>query len=232
MRSPHSPGHTRRRGEPSRGALGRGGVRSPAEGFARFGTRETLKRGRCFGDAAAASVQAHAYSPHPPFPPLRRKRLNIALALAQVDAEHSIESGQSDNFVTWHIRQFMDDPAKTTSLFYQHVADRKAAAEQVYAPRPPPRPLPRLFSVFCSVCFFYCVFAGARRLIRWHSFRGIRLTRFLRCLWCTRSVTQLAQPIKTDGFWRQPQNNWSTIHSREVKSNPYAAAVANLEKHS
>jgi hypothetical protein len=90
----------------------------------------------------------------------------------------------------------------------------------------------RLFSVFCSVCFFYCVFAGARRVIRWHSFGGIRLTQFLRCPWCTRSVTQLAQPIKTDGFWRQPQNNWSTIHSREVKSNPYAAAVANLEKHS
>eukprot|EP01046_Picozoa_sp_COSAG06_P065370 COSAG06_NODE_16027_length_1027_cov_19.061422_1_plen_76_part_10 len=60
--------------------------------------------------------------PSTPLPPLRRKRLNIALALAQVDAEHSLESGQSDNFVTWHIRQFMDDPAKTTSLFYQHVA--------------------------------------------------------------------------------------------------------------
>lgn len=232
MRSPHSPGHTRRRGEPSRGALGRGGVRSPAEGFARFGTRETLKWGRCFGDVAAASVQAHAYSPHPPFPPLRRKRLNIALALAQVDAEHSIESGQSDNFVTWHIRQFMDDPAKTTSLFYQHVADRKAAAEQVYAPRPPRRPpLASLLRVLFRLLLLLCLRGGAPRNTL-AQFWGFSLDAILRCPWCTRSVTQLAQPIKTDGFWRQPQNNWSTIHSREVKSNPYAAAVANLEKHS
>ena len=44
-----------------------------------------------------------------------------------------METNQSDNFVSWHIRQFMDDPAKTTALFYQHVTDRKAAAEEVYA---------------------------------------------------------------------------------------------------
>jgi hypothetical protein len=83
---------------------------------------------------------------NPPFPRFVANDSTSRSALAQVDAEHSIESGQSDNFVTWHIRQFMDDPAKTTSLFYQHVADRKAAAEQVYAPRPPPRPLPRVSS--------------------------------------------------------------------------------------
>jgi len=45
-------------------------------------------------------------------------------------------------------------------------------------------------------------------------------------------VTQLASPIKTDGFWRQPQNNWATIHSRSGVQNPYDIAVANLEKHS
>ena len=51
----------------------------------------------------------------------------------QVDAEHAMETNTSDNFVSWHIRQFMDDPAKTAAQFYQHVADRKAAAEEVYA---------------------------------------------------------------------------------------------------
>ena len=98
--------------------------------------------------------------PSTPLSPLRRKRLNIALALAQVDAEHSLESGQSDNFVTWHIRQFMDDPAKTTSLFYQHVADRKAAAEQVYVPCPPRRPLLASLLRVCSVCFFFFCLRG------------------------------------------------------------------------
>ena len=153
--------HTRRT-VPGGAWPGRGA--QPGRWFARFGTRETLKWGRCFGDVAAASVQAHASSPHPPFPPLRRKRLNIALALAQVDAEHSIESGQSDNFVTWHIRQFMDDPAKTTSLFYQHVADRKAAAEQVYAPRPPRRPpLAALLRVLFRLLLLLCLRGGAPR---------------------------------------------------------------------
>ena len=50
------------------------------------------------------------------------------------------------------------------------------------------------------------------------------------------SVTQLASPIKTDGFWRQPQNNGATILSRTHQANkynnPYNVALANLEKHS
>ena len=57
------------------------------------------------------------------------------------------------------------------------------------------------------------------------------LTRRAACT-CPRSVTQLASPIKTDGFWRQPQNNWATIHARQGVQNPYEIAVANMEKHS
>ena len=31
------------------------------------------------------------------------------------------ESAHGDNFITWHIRQWMDDPAAATAKFYKHV---------------------------------------------------------------------------------------------------------------
>ena len=94
---------------------------------------------------------------------------------AQVSNEVAAESAHGDNFITWHIRQWMDDPAAATAKFYKHVADRKAAADHV--------------------------------------------------------LTGFASPIKTDGFWRQPQNNWATIHNRAVPAkSPYDVSVANLEK--
>ena len=93
----------------------------------------------------------------------------------QVGNEVAAESAHGDNFITWHIRQWMDDPAAATAKFYKHVADRKAAADHV--------------------------------------------------------LTAFASPIKTDGFWRQPQNNWATIHNRAVPAkSPYDVSVANLEK--
>jgi hypothetical protein len=59
----------------------------------------------------------------------------VCLWLLQVDAENAIATTSGDNFITWHIRQFMDDPAATTALFYKHVTDRKAAADHVYVAR-------------------------------------------------------------------------------------------------
>ncbi len=74
-----------------------------------------------------------------------------------------METNQSDNFITWHIRQFMDDPAKTTALFYQHVADRKAAAEEVYACLRVLQ-LRRAAAIARSSLPWACVLAGSRWL--------------------------------------------------------------------
>ena len=106
---------------------------------------------------------------------LQRCRSLSRAPRTQVGNEVAAESAHGDNFITWHIRQWMDDPAAATAKFYKHVADRKAAADHV--------------------------------------------------------LTAFASPIKTDGFWRQPQNNWATIHNRAVPAkSPYDVSVANLEK--
>ena len=82
---------------------------------------------------------------------------------------------QGDNFITWHIRQLMDDPDEAKAKFYKHVAERKEAADHV--------------------------------------------------------LTQWAQPIKTDGYWRQPENNGHTMRARVQPSvNIYENVAANLEK--
>ena len=147
----------------------------------------------------------------------------------QVDAENAIENSGGDNFITWHIRQFMDDPAATTAMFYKHVADRKAAADHVYVARHARRTRHRRRTRTRN----RALPQPARRT------RCARLPANRRCLGvltASYSVTALASPIKTDGFWRQPQNNWSTVNSRTVMgnkyNNPYNVALANLEKHS
>ena len=50
--------------------------------------------------------------------------------------------------------------------------------------------------------------------------------------WVPRNrVTQLAQPIKTDGYWRQPENNGHVSRDMAMKPvNPYAQAADNLDK--
>ena len=148
----------------------------------------------------------------------------------QVDAENAIENSGGDNFITWHIRQFMDDPAATTAMFYKHVADRKAAADHVYVARHARRTRRHRRRTRTRN---RALPQPARRT------RCARLPANRRCLGvltASYSVTALASPIKTDGFWRQPQNNWSTVNSRTVMgnkyNNPYNVALANLEKHS
>ena len=50
--------------------------------------------------------------------------------------------------------------------------------------------------------------------------------------WVPRNrVTQLAQPIKTDGYWRQPEMNGHVSRDMAMKPvNPYAQAADNLDK--
>ena len=44
-------------------------------------------------------------------------------------------------------------------------------------------------------------------------------------------LTQLAQPIKTDGYWRQAENNGHVSRDMGMKpANAFADAVDNLDK--
>jgi hypothetical protein len=44
-------------------------------------------------------------------------------------------------------------------------------------------------------------------------------------------LTGFAQPIKTDGYWRQPESNGHVVRSRLAPAqNIYSNVVSNLEK--
>ena len=49
----------------------------------------------------------------------------------RVAGELEVASNKSESFITWHIRQWMDDPAETKAMFYKHVTDRWEASQHV-----------------------------------------------------------------------------------------------------